>query len=538
MRHPCCVLAVVVAVASSAHSAHAQEAPYAFTYQGTLAQNNALVSGQFDLRFELLSDTGAVVTDLCVANVPVVDGLFSVVLDPGTIYPFTAQQQQSVRISVRPASGAGCQDAAGYTTLAPNQRIRPAPIASRATFAVQAASSHSLDGFPPSHFTNPANLAGTIPDNKLPANLPRSNTTNVFTGSNTFSQPLGIGASPTNGLLHIQGNQGSTTLTSNQAANGSVLTLENRTPSLTTGNYLGAINFGTSGNTPGQIGYVRGANVWEDTMQFRVGLLPGVAIDGFARLGVGTLVPQARLHVASSTSSITPNPNTMFLIDTAGTHYISSLITNSEESGLLFGRPAGGHAEAGVVYNNPATRGGLQLRTGGNQTRVFIGADGAVTVPGTISAGAVNYTAPKVGYKALGIGSFRSAGGGAALVGLSAERLSGNNFSVLGTTLELPHGATITNVSLICFDNDGAGDLAITLFETTFAGVFTPLRGTRTTGARLGYQTIDVTPAAPYVVDNANATIQLDVGMANLSGWSNALAIIGARVTYTTPAPD
>jgi hypothetical protein len=520
-------------------AAQSQTSPYAFSYQGMLQSDGAPTNGLHDMRFELLDEGGSVVTTLCARDVLVQHGVFSLTLDPGVSYPFNAHQQQTMRVSVRASTGTACEEPAGYEVLTPDQRIRPTPLATRATFAVQSTSALSLNGLPPSHFTNPSNLVGTIPLDKLPQSLARADNTNLFTSTNAFMQPVGVGTTPGSEMLRIRAEQSRATLVSDFSTNGSVLTLENQTTGLATGNYVGAVNFAVPGSTPGQIGYVRGPQVWQDTMQFRVGSLPGVAIDGSARLGVGTLAPQSRVHIASSSSGIAPNPNTMLLIDTLGTNYITSLISNNEESGVLFGRPAGGHAEAGIVFNNPGTRGGLQLRTGGNQTRMFIDSAGTVTVPGNVNAGSittssVTYPTPKVHHKALGVRAFMSTGGGAALTGLSAERLTGSNYSSLGTSLDLPHGATITNVTLYVFDNDATGNMAISLSQTTFAGQFTVLRAFTTSGAQLGYQAIDLTPPGPYVVNNTNNMLNLEIGMAVLSPWSNAMAIIGARVTYTT----
>ena len=525
------------ALALLAPAAHAQtQVPNEFFYQGRLEQSGQPASGSFDMRFELLTDAGIVLTSMCASAVPVADGLFNVLLSPGTDYAFFANDRRNLRVSVRAASPSPCQDPAGYTALAPMQLLTTTPLASRANLAAQSLVALTLNGQDSSYFRNPANLIGTIPNDKLSPSVVRTDVTNTFSQSNVFSQRVGIGAAASSSLLEVTGNQSTALLASTQTTNGSVLTLENRTAGLTTGNYVGAINFGLAGSTPGQIGYVRGQTASQDSIQFRAGGFSGVAIDGSARLGVGTLSPLARVHIASGTSGVVANPSTFLLIDTLGTNYFSMLTSNSEVSGVLFGRPAGGAADSGIIYNDFNVRGGLQFRTGGNVTRLTIDSAGTVIVPGTLSVGGVQYTSPKVSYKALGTGSFRSVGGGAAEVGLSGERLSGSGFSSLGTTLELPHGATITNITVYCFDNDGAGSLGIDLFATSFAGTFTSIRGTGTAGAMLGYQAIDVTPFTPYVVDNSATTLQLTIGMANLNPWTNALAILGARVTYTTPA--
>ncbi len=555
---PITALLACAFLAPAALAQPAETSPSAFTYQGSLTDAGQPANGLYDMRFDLADDSLRPITSLCVSNVEVVDGLFSVVLDPGEDYPQTLLEKQNLILSVRPATNQDCSDPEGFVELSPAQRIRPTPLATRARISAAADTANianiantantantalSLQGLPPSHFTDPANLVGTIPFEKLPQNLARSDNTNLFTGTNVFLQPLGLGTIPGSEMLRVRAEQSRATLVSDFSTNGSVLTLENQTFGLATGNYVGAINFSTPGSTPGQIGYVKGPSVWQDSLQFRVGLLPGVAIDGQARLGVGTLAPQARVHIASGNSGVSPNLSTQLLIDTAGTHYISSLIRDNEESGILFGRPAGGQADAGVVYNNVGTRGGLQLRTGGNQTRMFIDNAGTVTVPGTLNVGTLStpnltYSTPKVHHRSLGIRAFNSVGGGGALTGLSGERLTGSGFSSLGTSLDLPQGARITNITIYVFDNDASGNMAILLSQTSFTGTFTNLREHITSGAQLGYQAINMTPATPYIVDNLNNMLNLEVGMAVLSPWSNGMAIIGARVTYTTDGPQ
>lgn len=539
--------AICIAGGHVASTAHAQSLAE-FMYQGRLEEAGQPANGSYDMLFQLRTDGGDTQVTMCASGVVVSSGVFQVLLDPGPSYPFTAQQAQNLWVSVRAASVTlPCNDTTGYVALSPTQRIAYTPLAARSTFALQSANALSLGGFTQSYFTNPANLVGTVPNDKLSPSVVRNDVGNTFMQPNTFAQRVGIGAPAISYPLEIVSSQGVALVASTQSTNGSVLVLENRTPSLAAGSYLGAINFGTATTTPGQIGYVRGATTSQDTLQIRAGNTQAIAVDGSGRLGIGTVVPASRLHVFGGSSGVTASPGTLLQIEGSSSSYFSMLTPNSSEAGVVFGRPFIGSVDAAIIYNNPSSQGGLQFRTGGNATRMTIDASGTVGVPGTIIAGGittlgslsvagVTYNTPKVSFKALGTGSFRSAGGGCAEVGLSGERLTGSGFSSLGTTIELPHGATITNITLWCFDNDGAGDLGIDLFSTSFAGVFTSLRSVTTSGATLGYQAINLTPLTPFVVDNNASTLQLSIGMGNLNPWTNGLAILGARVTYTTSA--
>lgn len=394
-------------------------------------------------------------------------------------------------------------------------------------------------------------LVGLIPDANLPTNLPRNNTANVFSASNTFSQPLGIGGSPTNGLLHIQANQATSTLTSNQAANGSVITLENRSPGLTTGNFVGAINFGTSAGTPGQLGYARGDTLSQDTLRFRAGSLTAVAIDGQARLGLGTLEPASRLHIASGTSGVAASSSTVLLVDTLGTHYISSLIANTEESGLLFGRPSGGNAEAGIVYNNAGTRGGLQLRTGGNQTRMFIDSAGAVTVPGAVNAGNVNYTAPRLTYRMYSVGAFVPgtvfAPDGPVRIGFYRNLIYGAEGSsiTLHIPLDLPHNARIRQIEVYCNDLDSTRRMRFSVLGTDLpAQTSSVLTETTTEGLSGSQLTVSLPIPTPILVNNTNRSLEFFVYAERPNGpgytleWSSNLQLAGMRIGYETDGPS
>ena len=115
----------------------------AFTYQGQLKESGQRASGLYDLQVCLFDDPANPVPLSCIANiddVPVEEGVFSVVLDFGTT-PF-AGEQRHLELRVRPGASSGA-----YTTLAPRQLIRPAPEALRAATS-SAAPWSGLSGVP------------------------------------------------------------------------------------------------------------------------------------------------------------------------------------------------------------------------------------------------------------------------------------------------------------------------------------------------------------------------------------------------------
>lgn len=63
-----------------------------------------------------------------------------------------------------------------------------------------------------------------------------------------------------------------------------------------------------------------------------------------------------------------------------GNGYMSLLGSDSTETGVLFGKPTGGSANAGIVHNNGDTLDGLQFRTGGNTTKAVLTSTGRLGV--------------------------------------------------------------------------------------------------------------------------------------------------------------
>jgi hypothetical protein len=535
----------VLVLAAAATGARAQSLAE-FTYQGRLSEQGVPANGLYDMQFRLLTVGGDTFTTMCAESVEVVDGLFTVVLDPGALYPYSAHQATQLEISVRAEDGSQCDEPLGYATLSPRQTITPAPMATRSTISLLASSAMSLDGHPVSYFTNPGNLAGPIPDEKLSANVVLTNVSPTFSQAATFVERVGIGAPASSSLFEVWGHQGTAVLASTQSTHGSVLTLENHSQNLETGSYLGAINFGITGNTPGQFGYVKGSTSAADTMQFRVGGVQSVAISGAGRLGVGTNAPATAVHIANGLSTLTPHSATLLSLESQNGAYLSLLSSNGAETGLLFGRPFGGNTDAGIIFNNPAAQGGLQFRTGGNITRMTIDGSGTVRIPGTINAGnltastltvdQINYSSPKVSYKTIGIGSFTVIGGASNYSGLDGQRIIGSGFASLEATVDLPHGAIITNITAWVWDVHSVGDLSLTLYGITYQGAVTIHRNVTTAGAA-GFQAIDLSPTTPLTVNNNTGMLEVGIGMANLTEWNHGLAVQGLRITYTQPSP-
>jgi hypothetical protein len=117
-----------------------------FSYQGRLEDAGAPANGLHDLRLRLFDSAvggSQVGTTLCVNNVDVVDGLFTVQLDFGQ--QFAAVAPRHLDIQVRRDIGQPCTDDFGYVLLSPRQPLTPTPRAQAANVANALA---APDGFP------------------------------------------------------------------------------------------------------------------------------------------------------------------------------------------------------------------------------------------------------------------------------------------------------------------------------------------------------------------------------------------------------
>lgn len=187
---------LLVAYLAVVPMAAAQSVDSTFTYQGELRDQGNPAEGLYDIRFYLWTapiggtPVGGVV---CVDNVAVVSGRFTVDLAFGDVFDGTARY---LEIEVRPDAGSGCGSGGAYTMLAPRQRLAAAPYASFAIEAGSAATAASAqtatnasllqnqDGL---FYRNAANLTGTLPDARLSSNVTTLAGTQTFSGVKSFS---------------------------------------------------------------------------------------------------------------------------------------------------------------------------------------------------------------------------------------------------------------------------------------------------------------------------------------------------------------
>ena len=144
MKAPIQVALVLVAVLSYAGLAYspADAQSTAFTYQGSLDDAGTPASGLHDFRFRLFSVASGgtpIGSTLCVDNVSVVEGVFTVQLDFGP--QFATTEQRHLEIEVRRDTGLACGSTTGFVVMAPRQEITVTPMAihSNSAFSLDAA---------------------------------------------------------------------------------------------------------------------------------------------------------------------------------------------------------------------------------------------------------------------------------------------------------------------------------------------------------------------------------------------------------------
>ncbi len=414
------VLSACIALAASAAVGLAQPLTTAFTYQGELTAAGSPPTGTYDLRFRLYdAATGftQVGSTVCVDNVAVTGGLFTVSLDFGAQF---FGQQRFLEIDVRSDTGLNCSNSAGYSTLSPRQSIVAAPNAIYAIAAGTATSAGLLNGQPAAFYQNASNLTGTLPNSRTTGTQTGAANTLVlrdgsgnFTANNITATLLGNAATATLAANATNANFASSAGNSQQL-NGQLASFYTNASNLNAGTLadarlstnvprLDAANAFTGNNSfLGTVGIgtaivPTGLTIYGD--QIRLNQTNGVvsvgsAIDGgFGYLqthsnhplalatnnnvaqaillvngnfGIGTSAPSARLHLAGGSMKVD------------GSNVIE------------FGAGvAGKQADAGKIGYGTFTANSLNIvgaGTNGNDRKVTVYAEGGATFMGRVSA--------------------------------------------------------------------------------------------------------------------------------------------------------
>ena len=97
-------------------------------------------------------------------------------------------------------------------------------------------------------------------------------------------------------------------------------------------------------------------------------------------VGIGTLDPDTKLHVLGGPAgSVFPFSGSVLTLENSHNAYLSFLVPDGNESGLLFGNPIGGNTEGGIIYDH-LNLNRLDFRTNGNVTRMVIDGTGQVGI--------------------------------------------------------------------------------------------------------------------------------------------------------------
>jgi hypothetical protein len=259
------------------------------------------------------------------------------------------------------------------------------------------------------------------------------------------------------------------------------------------------------------------------------------------------LEPAARLHVRNGLSLTTPNPNSTMVMETANGGYFSLITRGDRETGLLFGNPDDGAEDAGIIYNNPGSPSGLEFRTGGNQARLTILANGSVLIPGTLVAGTsvvqdVQYATPKTTFATITPSDFRVVSNFSSSVSLASGEYatipSGFVSDHLTAGVHLPDGATITQVIVWMFDNSTTKNLTAQFVQVDQLTRTPALRGTGTSAtSTLLNQAIDCTPVPNLTINNESSFYRLAISTANNQTWDGNLGVAGVKIEYEMIAP-
>jgi hypothetical protein len=272
------IIMVLIFVCSAASADLAQTT--AFNYQGRLTDAGSPANGSYQLQFKLYDaasggmQIGATVSDI---SLTAVNGVFTTQLDFG-VSAFSGADR-FLEIGVRHNAGEN------YTILSPRQQINSSPYSIRTLSAAQAdiaLDSNKLGGVDANQYVTTSSVGNSFINNATTQQTADFN----ISGNGIIGSNLGIGTTPQIDLrLDVNGSGRFRT------ANGN-------------------INFGTPNTEAGMT--ITNANRADfrfngSTLKLLAGLgtsppaeTNGITVNTAGNVGIGTIIPQAKLHVAGN----------------------------------------------------------------------------------------------------------------------------------------------------------------------------------------------------------------------------------------------
>jgi len=157
-------------------------------------------------------------------------------------------------------------------------------------------------------------------------------------------------------------------------------------------------------------------------------------------------------------------------------------------------------------------------------------------VAGIVAADDVSYSTPQTSYYAVNDAAFSSRDGAsfAAATGSGGAYPTTSTGFGLAAPVNLPHGATITNVRFFYVDN-ATINMHVFLFSHSLGGAYQVIADHTSAVQTTAIQTVDV--PASWTVDNSGQSL-VAVAFPEGGAWSNSLMMIrGLVITYTMPRP-
>jgi hypothetical protein len=263
-------------------------------------------------------------------------------------------------------------------------------------------------------------------------------------------------------------------------------------------------------------------------------------------MGLGTIAPAARLHVAGDVRIDNTGSGHAQTIEAPNAFGDASILLRSASTGSQFIEfrdigDAGSDANVGIADGEEnltfAVNGAPRMtltptgRVGINTVAPteILHVNGNARIDGSITISTTT--------RHLSLSPFDFAPqDDSTNYGRSVQGLAGQTIGSLvgfGAPVHLPDGATITAVSITCLDNS-ANDFSFNLFRGEFATAAVPVLAIgSSSSAVLSYRTF--TETLSHVVDNQNYAYSLVVSWTPPAG--GGMLLFGARIDYTVTQP-